>query len=197
MTDTLLALVVTWGVPLIVLATFLSCLALPIPASLVMLAGGAFAATGDIGLWQAALGALAGAVAGDHLGFLAARGAAGPFGHWMRRNPARRAALRRAARFLTRRGGVAVFLSRWLVSPLGPWVNVAAGLSAMPLRRFTPWDVAGEAVWVGLYVGAGYAAAGSIATAQAVIGNALGAIAAGTGSAVLGRWLWRMAAARD
>ena len=196
MTETLLSLVVAWGVPLIVVSTFLSCLALPIPASLVMLAGGAFAATGDIVLWQAALGALAGAVVGDHVGFLAARSAAGPFGRWMRARPARRGALDRAQVFLDRRGGPAVFLSRWLLSPLGPWVNAAAGLSDMPLRRFTPWEVAGETVWVTLYVGAGYSAAGSIEAAQATIGNALAAVAAGAGAAVSGWWLWRAAARR-
>lgn len=196
MTDALLALVAVWGLPLIVVSTFLSCLALPIPASLVMLAGGAFAASGDIALWQTVLGALTGAVAGDHAGYLAARASAGPFGRWMQARPARRAALDRARGFLDRRGGLAVFLSRWLVSPLGPWVNVAAGLSAMPLRRFTPWEIAGEAVWVTLYVGAGYAAAGHIEAAQATIGNALGMVAAGAGAAALGWWLWHAGTAR-
>jgi len=196
MTETLLSLVVVWGVPLIVVSTFLSCLALPVPASLVMLAGGAFAATGDIVLWQAVLGALAGAVAGDHAGFLTARSAAGRFGRWMRARPPRRAALDRAQGFLHRRGGVAVFLSRWLLSPLGPWVNAAAGLSDMPLRRFTPWEVAGETVWVTLYIGVGYTAAGNIEAAQAAIGNALGAIAAGAGAAASGWWLWRAAGRR-
>jgi len=82
------------------------------------------------------------------------------------------------------------------LSPLGPWVNAAAGLSDMPLRRFTPWEVAGETVWVTLYVGAGYSAAGSIEAAQATIGNALAAVAAGAGAAVSGWWLWRAAARR-
>jgi membrane protein DedA with SNARE-associated domain len=193
MTDTLLALVATWGLPLIAAATFLSCLALPIPASLVMLAGGAFAAAGDLPLGSTAAAALAGAVAGDHAGFLAARAAADPFGRWMRQRPARRTALDRADTFLARRGALAVFLSRWLVSPLGPWVNAAAGLSAMPLSRFTPAVIAGEAVWVALYVGAGLAAADRLADAQAAIGNALAAIAAAGGAAALGAWLWHTA----
>lgn len=86
-----------------------------------------------------------------------------------------------------------MFLSRWLLSPLGPWVNAAAGLSDMPLRRFTPWEVTGEALWVALYVGTGHAAAGSIEAAQAAIGNALGALVAGAGAAALGWWLWNAA----
>jgi membrane protein DedA with SNARE-associated domain len=193
MTDTLLALVATWGLPLIAAATFLSCLAVPIPASLVMLAVGAFAASGDLPLWATVAAALAGAVAGDHAGFLAARRAAAPVARWMAQSPARHAALDRAQAFLARRGTLAVFLSRWLVSPLGPWVNAAAGLSAMPMSRFTPADIVGEAVWVALYVGAGHAAAGSLADAQAAIGNALAAVAAAGGAAALGAWLWHAA----
>ncbi len=193
MTDTLLSLVATWGVVVIVATTFLSCLALPVPASLVMLAAGAFAATGDLGLIEVTTAAFAGAVAGDHLGYFAARRAADPLERWIARHPRRHAAVARATAYLDRRGGLAVFLTRWLLSPLGPYMNAAAGLARMPLARFSPWEAAGEAVWVAIYVGAGYAAAGSIEAAQAAVGNALGAIAAAAGAAALGVWLWRNA----
>lgn len=193
MTDTLLALVATWGVAVIVVTTFLSCLALPVPASLVMLAGGAFAAAGDLGLAEAAAGALLGAVAGDHVGYFAARRASGSLRRWTGLHPGRSAALARAEAFLDRRGGPAVFLTRWLFSPLGPYVNAAAGLARMPLARFSPWNVTGEAVWVSIYVGVGYAAAGNIETAQAAVGNALAAVAVGGAALALGVWLWRSA----
>jgi membrane-associated protein len=64
MTETILALVPVYGLALIALATFLSCLALPIPSSLIMLSAGGFGAAGDLVLWQAGAAALAGAVAG-------------------------------------------------------------------------------------------------------------------------------------
>ncbi len=41
MTETILALVPVYGLALIAVATFLSCLAVPMPASLVMLSAGA------------------------------------------------------------------------------------------------------------------------------------------------------------
>jgi membrane protein DedA with SNARE-associated domain len=52
MIDALLAAVPTHGVWLVAAVTFLSCLALPMPASLVMLTAGGFAAAGDLDLWQ-------------------------------------------------------------------------------------------------------------------------------------------------
>ena len=52
MTETVFALVSSWGPWVIFASAFLSCLALPIPTSLMMLTGGAFAAAGDLALWQ-------------------------------------------------------------------------------------------------------------------------------------------------
>ena len=73
MIDALLAAVPTHGVWLVAAVTFLSCLALPMPASLVMLTAGGFAAAGDLDLWQVLGAALLGAVLGDQLGYWAAR----------------------------------------------------------------------------------------------------------------------------
>jgi len=67
-TDWLLSLVPTYGLWLIAASTFASCLALPIPASVLMLAAGGFAASGDLVLAQVIAAALGGAVAGDQTG---------------------------------------------------------------------------------------------------------------------------------
>ena len=62
MTDWLLALVPQYGLWLLFFVTLFSCLALPLPASIMMLTAGGFAAAGDFLLWQAVLAALAGAL---------------------------------------------------------------------------------------------------------------------------------------
>jgi membrane protein DedA with SNARE-associated domain len=95
----------------------------------------------------------------------------------------------RAAALLAQRGGLAVFLSRWLVAPLGPYVNLAAGASGMGWASFTAWGVAGEVVWVTLYVGLGYTFAGNLAAATAQAATILGFLAAGAVAAGLGWWL--------
>jgi membrane protein DedA with SNARE-associated domain len=91
---------------------------------------------------------------------------------------------------MDRRGILAVFFSRWLVSPLGPWVNLVAGSTGYGWRRFTLAGVAGEAVWAGLYVGTGYAFAGNIEAASDALGSALGMVAGASAVVILGYWLW-------
>lgn len=188
MTETILGLVPVYGLVLIGVATFLSCLALPIPSSLVMLSAGGFAAAGDLVLWQAAGAALAGAVLGDQLGYqigriggrMAGRAALAP----------RRAALMAKARdYLRARGPAAVFFSRWLVSPLGPYVNFAGGAARLDWGRFTRAGIAGEAVWVALYVGLGAAFADDILALADLLGSVSGLLAAVAVAAALGLWL--------
>lgn len=186
MTEWLLPLVPSWGLWLVAGTTFLSCLALPVPASLVMLAAGGFAAAGDFALWQVALAAFAGATLGDHAGFLAGRRVGAAVLELIARSPRRARAVSQASAYVRDKGGIGVFLSRWLVSPLGPYVNFAGGAAGMRLSRFTPADLAGEAVWVALYTGLGFAFADRIVELGAVLGNASGALAAGAVALLLG-----------
>lgn len=179
MAETFLALIPAWGLWLIAGVTFMSCLALPVPASLVMLAGGAFASAGDLVLWQVVLAAFAGAVLGDHTGFFAGRIGGNTLMAWAGRHPARQKAVDRAAAALRDKGTAAVFLTRWLLSPLGPYVNLAGGAAGLALWRFTPAEIAGEAVWVAVYTGLGYTFADRVVELSDLLGNASGFLAAG------------------
>jgi membrane protein DedA with SNARE-associated domain len=190
-TEALLALVPVWGIWLVAAGTFLSCLALPVPSSLIMLAAGGFAAAGDLVLWQVAAAAWGGALAGDQTGYGAGRAGGRVLLERLRRRPSSAAALARAEGFVARRGGMAVFLSRWLVSPLGPYVNLLTGAAGLGWGRFTLADAAGEAVWVAIYVGLGFAFADRIAALADLLGNLSGLLAAGVVAAGLGVWLFR------
>ena len=178
MTDFFFYLVSDFGVFVIGLTTFLSCLALPIPSSFVMLAGGAFVASGDLALAEVLAAAYGGAVAGDQVGYRAGRWGGARFQDALNRQPARAAILGRARAMVKRWGGIGVFLSTWLFAPLGPWVNVIAGASGIGAWRFSLWDAAGEAVWVALYVGLGFAFAANIELIAGLLGNAAGALSA-------------------
>lgn len=193
MTDWLLSLVPGYGLWLVATTTFLSCLALPIPASVVMLAAGGFAAAGDLVLWQVAVAALGGAVAGDQLGYAAGRFGGAPLLGRLARSPARAPLIARARAIMDRRGGIAVFLTRWLFSPLGPYVNLISGATGHGWGRFTLWGIAGEAVWCGLYVAMGRSFAGNLEAASDMLGSVLGLLATGTAALGLGWWLVRLA----
>ncbi len=191
MTDTLLALVPQYGAALLMVVTFLSCLALPVPASIMMLTGGAFAAGGDLSLLSVAGAAFAGAVAGDQAGYAIGRFGEGWIDRQTRAHPRRLALLERARAFSRRWGAPGVFFSRWLVSPLGPYVNFLSGAADVGWRRFALWAMAGEAVWVGLYVGLGYGFASRLEAVAEILGNVSGALAAGLVTVLLGLFLWK------
>jgi membrane protein DedA with SNARE-associated domain len=91
--------------------------------------------------------------------------------------------------YVGRRGSAAVFLSRWFVAALGPYVNLAAGAARLPWSKFTFWGIAGEAVWVALYVGLGHSFTGNLEAASAMALNIPGFLAAGAVAPGLGAWL--------
>ena len=191
MTDFLLGLVPQYGVALMFLATFLSCLALPVPSSLLMLTGGAFAAAGDLVLTNVVLGAYAGALLGDQTGFAIGRWGKHTIDALVDKYPKRAVLIEKAQAFTQKWGGPGVYFSRWLVSPLGPYVNFLAGSTRLNWLRFSAWDAAGEATWVTLYVGLGYLFAGQIEAVADVLSNLSGALAAGLVTIVLGRILFK------
>jgi membrane-associated protein len=186
MTEWLLGLVPQYGFWLLMVGTFCSCLALPIPVSMLMLAAGGFVSSGDLSLASTTSGALAGAIAGDQVGYFTARwGGAG----LIERLGSRAAPIAKATAMLAHRGGIAIFLTRWLFSALGPYMNLAAGAARQPWAQFTIWGVAGETVWVGLYVTLGYVFTGNLQAASSMAVETLGFLAAGAVALGLGAWL--------
>ncbi len=193
MTDTLLNLIPVYGPWLMLLVTFLSCLALPMPASIVMLTAGGLAASGDLAVWSVALMAFLGAVLGDQSGFAIGRMGERRLMGQLARNPGKAALVDRANGLIATYGLWGVFLSRWLFSPLGPWLNFAGGAAGMRWIIFTPAAIAGEAVWVVTYVGLGYVFANKIVQMAQIGGTLsvlLAALAVTLGLGALLRKLW-------
>ncbi len=191
MSDAILALVAEYGVALVAIAAFASCLAVPIPTGLIMLAAGAFAASGDLVGWQVVAAAFLGAVAGDQVGFGIGRLGGARLGWEASLGPRRAALLARSRRIIDQWGGAGVFFTTWLLAPLGPWVNLIAGATGLGWLRFTLWDAAGEAIWVGFYFGAGYLFAGRIVELASVLANSVGLLVASLASVLLGFMLLR------
>jgi membrane protein DedA with SNARE-associated domain len=189
--ETLYALVPQYGGWVLFAVTFLSCLAVPFPASLVMLAAGAFVASGDLSGAAVVAGALGGAVLGDQMGYAAGRIGGGWLVARLSRRPAAAVWLGRAVARMDARAGRTIFLSRWLVSALGPYVNLAAGAARVRWGRFTGAAVAGEVVWVAIYVGLGFLFASRVEAIGATLPSLLAALGAAAIAVLLGRALWR------
>jgi len=107
------------------------------------------------------LAVIAGSLAGESLGFALGRW----FGHGIRHSRLGRRIgehnWMRAERYVRRRGGPAVFVSRFL-PVLHSLVPLTAGATEMPYRRFIAWTAPACALWATLYVTFGTLAAGSM-----------------------------------
>jgi membrane-associated protein len=191
-TDALLAWVPLYGAPALLAVAALSCFGVPVPGSLALMASGAIASSGEMTLAAVLAAAFAGAVLGDQAGYgLGALGGERAVARLARRR-AFADALAASRSLAERRGMLGVFLSRWLLAPLGPPMNLLAGLIAMPWWRFTLAGGLGEAVWVGLHVGVGYAFSGSILAVAALFEDLGWMLAAGAVAALLA-WRLRLA----
>ncbi|MDO9526557.1 MAG: DedA family protein [Gemmobacter sp.] len=189
--EALLALVPVYGAALIGVVTFLSCVALPVPASLAMLAGGAFAATGDLALAGVMTAAFIGALTGDQAGYWLGRRGGGLVAKVAQR-PNSAHMFARARSSLRGNAFGVVFLSRWLFSPLGPWVNLAAGAMGVRWGVFSLGSITGEAVWVVVYVGLGWVFAAQVDRVGETMTTLAGVLAGAAVTALLARALWRV-----
>lgn len=163
-----LALLAEWGEPFLFVLLFFAALGLPLPATLSLIAAGALTATGVIDGYSTVIWSVCGAVLGDHAGYLVGRVAGPTVQARLERRPTMARHFETARTRLTKRGIAGIFLSRWLLTPLGPPVNIAAGITAFPLVRFLLADIAGEIVWVALYFSIGaFAGAGVEELSQA------------------------------
>lgn len=189
MTETAMSVVSEWGAPALFVILAINCLGVPLPTSLIMLALGALSVEGDISAVSFAAAGMAGAIFGDQLGYGLGRMGAGVVEHSVKSRPWLSAALKRAAEYESSWGDLGIFLSRWLLSPLGPYINIVAGTTGYSWPRFTLWVVAGEAVWVWIYIGLGAMFSRSVQMLADLMGSLTWMLAAATMAAFLG---WRL-----
>lgn len=172
LTDQLLGALLLYGLPVLFGAIVFASIGVPlIPVSLMLVAAGSFVQQGELKVRGVILVASAGAVLGDQIGYGVARW----FGrHWVARIARRlggEARIQKAEALAKRWGGAGIFLSRWLITSLGPWFNVTSGIADYPWHRFMLWDVTGELLWVVLYVMLGYFFSGRVQAVAEILGN--------------------------
>ncbi|MBB6469769.1 membrane protein DedA with SNARE-associated domain [Aminobacter lissarensis] len=149
----------------------LGSLGVPLPSSLVLLMAGSLVARGQLDLVSIFAWGIAGAVLGDQAGYLIGRLGSEGLAERLAERLHMAATLDRARTATIQWGAISVFLSRWLLSPLGPGINIVAGMMAYPWSRFTAWGVFGEAIWVFQYVGLGILFSRSILAVADILGD--------------------------
>jgi membrane-associated protein len=187
----LYALIPRHGASVLFLAALLSCAGVPIPTSALMLAAGAFIASGDMQFLPVALATVTGAVLGDQIGYGAGRYGGQPLWARFRAKPKFAPLMDRASAELDRRAVTAVIISRFPLSALGPWINLAAGATRVAWPRFTLGVLLGDTIWVAGYLGLGNVFAHKAKDLGITMTSAIISITALAAAAWLGRLLWQ------
>lgn len=191
MTEYVLGLVPTYGLYLIFAVVTLACLAVPLPASILVLAAGSFAAAGDLTLWQVLLVSFAAFVVGDQLAFRIAHVAGPSLLRRLRVNKKMDGLITKSESLLHTRGKVAVLLSHTVLSPTCAYVSYLCGAGGMNWSSFSLAAGIGAALWTAAYVGLGYAFADQLSQVTDILSNFFGFVIAACFLLGSGYWLLR------
>jgi len=192
LSDQLLAALGVYGLPILFGAIAVATAGVPLPAAIMLVAAGSFVELGEMKLWQVIVMASGGAILGDQIGYALGRWGGrrltARIGRRMRDGEAR---IRRAELVITSWGGTGIFFTRWLVTPLGPWINLTSGAAGYSWRRFLVWDAFGEVLWVVLYVFLGKVFSDRVQELVELLGNLAWVIVGLIVAAILGWQLLR------
>lgn len=170
--DQLLGALSLYGIPVLIIAIFLVSVGVPfIPISLMLVAAGSFAAQGSMTFWQVILFSTLAAIIGDQVGYGVSRWGGRRMVQRITNKVGGKSKIEQSEALAKKWGGAGIFLSRWLITSLGPWLNVTSGIAKYPYGRFLFWDVAGELVWVCLYVTLGYIFSDRVQYLAELLGN--------------------------
>ena len=172
LTDALLTAVLAYGAPALGLALLVVALGIPLPATLLLLASGAFVRQGVLDARLVFGFGLLGSVLGDNGSYCMGRCG----GALVLKRVEGYAIWRNARATFDRRGALAIFLTRFLLTSLALPTNLIAGSSRYAYGRFLLFDVLGELVWIALYGGLGYAFADQWETVSDLAGNLTGVL---------------------
>ena len=161
--DTFAALAPLWGYAFIFAFMAIESSFVPFPSEIVMLPAGFLAARGELTLHLPAADlalaiavGVAGSLAGAYFNYFLSRWLGEPFlrryGKWFFVKPE---ALDRAEEVFNRYGAVTTFVCR-LIPVIRQLISIPAGLSGMPLGKFTLFTGLGAGIWTAILAATGY-----------------------------------------
>jgi membrane protein DedA with SNARE-associated domain len=172
----------SYGYLVVFLLVMIESIGVPVPGETALVGAALYAGSTDkLEIWWIVAVAIAGAVAGDNIGFAIGRFGGAKlllrYGHKIHLHEAR---LKIGIWLFRRHGGKVVFWGRF-VSILRTWAAFLAGANHMEWRRFLFYNAAGGTVWAALYAVAYYEFGGALRKLSTTIDIVLGV----TGTAIL------------
>ena len=153
----LLSFVIDYGYPMLVVAIVLAYLGVPISLNAMLLAVGALAVSGRLNVVVLIILAAVFATLGDVFNYYIGK----KLRHFRYHKHVLRFSLsdphmHEVDRFIKKWGKWSIFLTRWLLTPLGIPVNVVAGARKYPFKPFVTISLVGETLWACLYIFLGF-----------------------------------------
>ncbi len=189
MSEQALALFARYGSPALFIIVAIAAAGLPLPVTLLLIITGSFVAQGTMNIETAIALAAVGSIVGDQLGYAVGRWGSKALVARYKSLLGGAEKLRQLEAKATKWGSAGIFFSRWLVSPLGPWINFASGAGAFSWLRFTIWDVLGETFGAVLFIELGRIFSDRVQEVGSVLGDLTWAIVGILAAAFIG---WRL-----
>jgi len=189
MSTQFLELLTLYGLPAMFGLMIIGAAGVPAPNSLMLFVMGSLVAQGELSFWPVIAVGTAGAVIGDQIGYAIGRFGGRAFLGVITKRIGGADKVEKAEVFSRKWAGLGVFLSRWLICPLGPWINITSGLTQYPWSRFIAIDVVGELVWLLIYVSLGRTFSDQVQAIADVLGNLTWVIAGLFSAGLLG---WKL-----
>ena len=186
MNDQLLAAVSLYGAPALFGIVTIASIGVPLPITLLLIVAGSMVSQGAMNLWPVIGAAGAGSILGDQAGYVIGRWGGPAVVAKLSRLFGRSDSLEAVEAKVKAWGGPGIFFTRWLLSPLGPWVNLVSGTTRYPWGRFLFWDILGEITGAVVYISLGRFFSDRVMSLYAVLGDLTWAIAGLLATILLG-----------
>ena len=178
MNDQLLAAVSQYGAPALFGIVTIAAIGVPLPITLLLIVTGSMVSQGALNVWWAIGVAGAGSILGDQAGYAIGRWGGPAVITKLSALFGKRASLQAMEAKAIAWGGPGIFITRWLLSPLGPWINLASGTAGYPWHRFLFWDTLGEITGAAVFVSLGWFFSDRVMALSAILGDLTWAMAA-------------------
>ena len=151
-TEYFLTSMVNYGGVILLVGLLAGALGIPLPTTLMVIVSGAFIRQGIIDLAPTLTLGIIGVVIGDSLSY-----AMGHFSKdWAERKFGLNKSWVKAQDIFKKRGGLAIYLTRFLLTPLAIPTNLIAGSTGYSYWRFVVYAFLGEGTWLLMFGGLGY-----------------------------------------
>jgi membrane-associated protein len=186
MNDQLLAAVTQYGAPALFGIVGIAAIGVPLPITLLLIVVGSMISQGAMNAWWAMGAASAGSILGDQAGYAIGRWGGPAAFRRLSRLFGKHASLPAVEAKAKAWGGPGIFVTRWLLSPLGPWINLASGTVGYPWHWFLFWDILGEITGAAVFISLGRFFSDRVMALYGVLGDLTWAIVALVAAVILG-----------